>query len=116
MMDAVLPARFLPIISIERVQPQCLASVPPLSSLLLPYPWLTVQSQRAYIQTLDNQTLCDSLRQAACSSVVTAAIALLTNSSFTPSGWTRNTTTSSLTVSTVPRIPPLVVTRSPVFN
>src|ERR1700677_3099508 len=50
------------------------------------------------------------------SSVVTAATALFTNSSFTPSGAVRTTSKSSFTLTITPRIPPFVVTRSPGFS
>src|ERR1035438_3296628 len=50
------------------------------------------------------------------SGVVTAAMALFTNSSLILSGGTRSWTTSSFTETIVPRMPPLVVTRSPFFS
>src|ERR1700761_8764868 len=50
------------------------------------------------------------------SSVVTAAIALFTISSFTLSGAHFTISTSSFTLTIVPRIPPFVVTLSPGFS
>src|SRR5271168_3567078 len=48
--------------------------------------------------------------------VVTEAMALLTTSNLIPSGGTRSCTASSLSEIIVPRMPPVVVMRSPGFK
>src|ERR1035438_6142411 len=80
---------------------------------VLPFRFLLIAS---LIQSLRAWQGAYHLPLSYSSGVVTAAMALFTNSSLILSGGMRSCTTSSLTETMTPRMPPLVVTLSPFFN